>query len=185
MAAIGYWADDLSATMQASHPRLVRTWPPGWSLYSSWDMSVRHHWSMPSNPADGDDVYVPRISKEQVEQPVGEAFGTARLLLRPITLLDVDLLVELDSDPEVMRYLTGRPSTRTEVEATVQERLGSLWVATEKVTSRFVGWFGLVPGPDQSYSLGYRLGRNWWGQGLATEGSMALMLPSACWKRNV
>ena len=31
---------------------------------------------------------------------------TARLVLRPFTGDDADELVELDSDPEVMRYLT-------------------------------------------------------------------------------
>jgi RimJ/RimL family protein N-acetyltransferase len=43
-------------------------------------------------------------------------FETSRLCLRPIEWKDVDLLVELDNDPEVMRFLTGRPSTREEVE---------------------------------------------------------------------
>ena len=43
-----------------------------------------------------------------------------RLILRPIAPGDVELLVNLDSDPEVMRYLTGRPSTRREVEAVLE-----------------------------------------------------------------
>ena len=38
---------------------------------------------------------------------------TARLRLRPFTADDVDRLVELDSDPEVMRYITyGVPTPR-------------------------------------------------------------------------
>jgi RimJ/RimL family protein N-acetyltransferase len=100
---------------------------------------------------------------------------TERLLLRPITLDDVGLLVELDSDPEVMRYLTGRPSTRAEVETTVHENLGRRWIATDKETGEFVGWFGLVPGPDASFDVGYRLRREWWGLGLGTEGTQALI----------
>ena len=32
---------------------------------------------------------------------------TARLVLRPIGVDDVDRLVDLDSDPEVTRYLNG------------------------------------------------------------------------------
>jgi RimJ/RimL family protein N-acetyltransferase len=111
-----------------------------------------------------------------------DAFGpglrtveTMRLVLRPISLDDVELLVDLDSDPEVMRYLTGRPSTRQEAEAVVRERLGRRWIATGKTSGKFVGWFGLVPAGDDSYDVGYRLARRWWGRGLATEGTTALI----------
>jgi RimJ/RimL family protein N-acetyltransferase len=52
------------------------------------------------------------------------SFETDRLVLRPITVDDVDLLVDLDSDPEVMRYLTGRPSRRLEIETVIRDRLG-------------------------------------------------------------
>ena len=42
---------------------------------------------------------------------------TARLRLRRFTPGDADLLVELDNDPEVMRYLTGgRPTPRAVIE---------------------------------------------------------------------
>ena len=37
---------------------------------------------------------------------------TERLVLRRFTEADVDNLVELDSDPEVMRYITGQPTSR-------------------------------------------------------------------------
>ena len=36
---------------------------------------------------------------------------TDRLFLRPFTAADADLLIELDSDPAVMRYLTGGKPT--------------------------------------------------------------------------
>ena len=38
---------------------------------------------------------------------MGIYLETERLILRRFTAADADLLVELDSDPEVMRYLTG------------------------------------------------------------------------------
>jgi RimJ/RimL family protein N-acetyltransferase len=45
---------------------------------------------------------------------------TERLRLRRFTAADVDNLVELDSDPEVMRYLTnGKPTARETVEGEV------------------------------------------------------------------
>ena len=87
----------------------------------------------------------------------------------------VDLLVALDRDPEVMRFLTGRPSTREEVRGAIEESGGSRWVAFASATDEFVGWFGLEPGPDDVYEIGYRLTRRWWGQGLATEGTQALI----------
>jgi len=41
---------------------------------------------------------------------------TARLVLRRLTWADVDSLVELDGDPEVMRFLTnGKPTPRETV----------------------------------------------------------------------
>lgn len=101
---------------------------------------------------------------------------TERLSLRPITIDDVELLVELDRDPEVMRYLTGgKPSTREEVAAIVEGSIGYRWIATDRVSGAFVGWFGLYPGGEGEYELGYRLRRDAWGRGLATEGSRALI----------
>ena len=98
--------------------------------------------------------------------------------MRPITLDDVELLLDLNRDPEVMRYLTGgEPTPRSEVEAAVQSALGSRWIASHRETGEFVGWFGLRPHEPQpnEHELGYRLARRWWGTGLATEGSRALI----------
>lgn len=103
------------------------------------------------------------------------SFETARLSLRPISREDVDLLFELDADPEVMRFLTGRPSTREDLGDEVRQNLGCRWVAFDRVTGDFVGWFGLVPGEGDGYDVGYRLAQRWWGQGLATEGTRALV----------
>jgi RimJ/RimL family protein N-acetyltransferase len=101
---------------------------------------------------------------------------TERLVLRPLSLDDVDLLVDLDADPEVMRHITGgRPSSRDEVDAIVRASLGHRWVAFERADGAFVGWFGLRPTGPEEYELGYRLRRDRWGTGLATEGSAALV----------
>jgi RimJ/RimL family protein N-acetyltransferase len=113
---------------------------------------------------------------------------TERLILRRFTPDDLDLLVELDSDPEVMRYLSGGPATPREViEREVLPRfLGSygraegygFWAAVEKASGEFVGWFGFNPhdelGPGE-ISLGYRMRQSAWGQGYATEGARALI----------
>lgn len=59
------------------------------------------------------------------DDDVLERFETDRFVLRLMILEDLDLLVELDSDPEVMRYLTGKPSTRDEVAAIMSKLLGT------------------------------------------------------------
>ena len=94
------------------------------------------------------------------------------MTLRPITMDDVDLLVALDSDPEVMRYISGgKPSSRAETERIVQRSLGHRWLGFERDTGEFVGWFGIRPSTAKSRELGYRLRREMWGKGFATEGS--------------
>ncbi|MFE3648881.1 GNAT family N-acetyltransferase [Streptomyces sp. NPDC059152] len=108
---------------------------------------------------------------------------TARLALRPFTdtEADLDLVVELDSDPQVMRYITGgRPTTREEIRAESFARMlpGGFWATHLRATGEFLGWHCLRPhgdGPARSAELGYRLRKAAWGRGFATEGSLALI----------
>jgi RimJ/RimL family protein N-acetyltransferase len=97
---------------------------------------------------------------------------TPRLVLRRFTAADVELLVELDSDVEVMRYLTGKPTPRVEIEA----RILGILTTYEQASGRFIGWFGLQPtAQDDVTDLGYRLHRSGWGRGYASEGSRGLI----------
>ena len=113
---------------------------------------------------------------------------TERLLLRRFTHDDVDNLYHLDSDPEVMRYVTGGVTTpREEVEhvdlpafmSYYDRRDGyGFWAAIDTSTDRFLGWFHLRPhegDPVDQPELGYRLRREAWGKGYATEGARALI----------
>ncbi len=97
-------------------------------------------------------------------------------MLRRLTWADVDSLVELDGDPEVMRFLTnGKPTPRETVVEVLPRLLGEYdsgfgrWAAIEGGV--FVGWLGLRAGGE----LGYRLRRAVWGRGLATEGSRGVV----------
>jgi RimJ/RimL family protein N-acetyltransferase len=111
---------------------------------------------------------------------------TPRLALRQFTEDDVDNLFDLNSDPEVMRYLTGgRPTPREVIRDQIipfhlavygrLDRLGT-WAAESAATGEFLGWFHFRPGPDiTNIDLGYRLSRSAWNQGYATEGSLALI----------
>jgi RimJ/RimL family protein N-acetyltransferase len=121
---------------------------------------------------------------------------TDRLTLRRFTEADERNLFELNSDPEVMRFLNGgKPTPRDEVRARIiptflgyyerSEGFG-FWAAVEIATGQFLGWFhfrqplGDADTPagwdeDGVAELGYRLRRSAWGQGYATEGSRALI----------
>jgi RimJ/RimL family protein N-acetyltransferase len=113
------------------------------------------------------------------------------------------LEVALDADPEVMRFIGGRASTRAEVRAAHAKRMAlaqkvsglGYWIAFAADGGRvgsaapasendgaFIGLLMLPPahGPDQPgdptvCDLGYRLVRRYWRQGLATEASRALL----------
>ena len=103
------------------------------------------------------------------------------------TAHDVDALFELDNDPEVMRYINGGlPVDRSEVVEQLDYWLATypmdgsfgFWKAEAKSTGQFIGWFHWRPqlGEDPSRpELGYRICRADWGEGLATEGSRALI----------
>jgi len=113
---------------------------------------------------------------------------TPRLIMRQFTADDVDNLFDLNSDPEVMRYLTGGKATPREVirdeiiprHLNVYgrfDRLGT-WAAESTATGEFLGWFHFRAGPGADVTnvdLGYRLRRSVWNQGYATEGSRALI----------
>ena len=107
---------------------------------------------------------------------VMDEIDTPRLRLRAITRDDVDLLVALDADPEVMRFISGgSPSSRSDVVETTEASLGHRWIATERSTDNFVGWFGLRPSAAAEAELGYRLQRSAWGNGYASEGARAVI----------
>ena len=121
-------------------------------------------------------------------QDVHITLETPRLVLRQFTEDDVDNLFDLNSDPEVMRYLTGgRPTPREEIRDQaipfhlgVYDRLDRLgtWAAESAATGEFLGWFHFRPGHESDLSnidLGYRLRRPAWNKGYATEGSRALI----------
>ncbi len=112
---------------------------------------------------------------------------TGRMVLRRFTVADVDLLLGLDSDPAVRRFVEdGEPVDRDTVSGMIRHWLGwyqrseifGFWAAVEKGSGRFLGWFHLRPAPDGSPGvpeLGYRLVSSAWGRGYATEGARALI----------
>jgi RimJ/RimL family protein N-acetyltransferase len=116
---------------------------------------------------------------------------TERLVLRPFTADDVDHLVTLNSDPDVMRFLTnGNPTAREKIEQEIlptwlsyQEQYDHLgyWALQERESSAFLGWIAIEPrnasgdADGTQAELEYRLVKRAWGNGFATEGSVALI----------
>ena len=114
---------------------------------------------------------------------------TERLVLRQWRDDDVDAYSALCADPEVMRWhgAAGAPLTRTE--ATTQmngfrtrwadEGFG-LWCATAKPSDGCIGFIGLatprfLPEVLPAVEIGWRLARDHWGNGYATEGARTVM----------
>ena len=113
---------------------------------------------------------------------------TERLRLVPLADEHLEFEIELDSDPEVMRYISGRPSSPEEVKRAHQRRVAAaaevpglgFWAGF--AAGEFVGWWILQPpnGPDQpkvagEADLGYRLLRRHWRRGYASEGARELI----------
>lgn len=108
---------------------------------------------------------------------------TERLILREILQSDLDGMFELDSDPEVHKYLGNKTVSDknqiTEVINFIRQQyidngIGR-WAVIDKRTDAFIGWSGLkfvtelTNGHKNYYDLGYRLIRKYWGKGIATE----------------
>jgi RimJ/RimL family protein N-acetyltransferase len=116
----------------------------------------------------------------RVEVPVVE---TARLLMRGHRPEDFESSAKLWADPEVVRYVGGKPLNREEVWARMLRYVGhwawmgyGLWVAEEKGTGQFVGEVGYANhkrDTDPSFAgepeLGWVLATRFHGKGYATE----------------
>ena len=109
------------------------------------------------------------------------SFETARLSLSLVREADRENLVALERDPEVMRFLNGGRAVPDEG---AEEGAGFLtprggeddvWAAVETRSGAFVGWFSLRHVDDAIGELGFRLRRDAWGRGLASEGASALV----------
>ena len=104
---------------------------------------------------------------------------TERMILRKMTMNDVDKLQRSLADPETMKYY---PSTRNvqETELWIQKQLKSyttngfgLWACHLKETGEFVGQCGLIRWDNidgrQETEIGCLFVRQFWKRGLATE----------------
>jgi RimJ/RimL family protein N-acetyltransferase len=115
---------------------------------------------------------------------------TARLRLEPFDLSHLDGLQGVNSDPEVMRYISGRSETREETRAGIERiqgrwrEFGYAWWSFVELASGDIVGAGCIqnlrradlPSPDPTCPLeiGWRLRRDRWRQGLASEAATTM-----------
>ncbi|MEV7122508.1 GNAT family N-acetyltransferase [Kitasatospora griseola] len=110
---------------------------------------------------------------------------TPRLLLRQWKDGDLDRWAELNADPEVRRHF-GSLLTRAEsagslaaFRAELAERGWGWWAVQLRDGGRFLGFAGLDPvdeeAPVEGVEAGWRLHRDAWGHGYATEAARAVL----------
>ncbi|WP_420112990.1 GNAT family N-acetyltransferase [Pseudactinotalea sp.] len=113
---------------------------------------------------------------------------TRRLALEPLRPAHLTHLIDLDGDSEVMRHLIGRARTPEEARAhwapvcvgLAADGVGlGFWAGFRD--GEFVGWWSASPPlpvaieAPTTAELGWRVRRECWGGGLATEGARAVV----------
>jgi RimJ/RimL family protein N-acetyltransferase len=113
---------------------------------------------------------------------------TPRLILRRWREDDLAPLAEIYGDPEVMRFI-GDGSVRTWEQTSAglvlmerdwEERGFGMFAVEVRDTGELAGWVGLavpnfLPEVLPAVEIGWRLGRPFWGKGIATEGARAVL----------
>jgi ribosomal-protein-alanine N-acetyltransferase len=110
-----------------------------------------------------------------------------RLILRSLEDSDLEGMYALESDPEVHKYLGNQPlQNRDEcmdIIRYIQQQYKDYgigrWAVIDKASGEFAGWSGLkcetIVRDYDYWDVGYRLRREFWGKGIATEtATMAL-----------
>lgn len=117
---------------------------------------------------------------------------TDRLVLRRWREEDCAPFHRMGQDAEVMRYI-GPPTSEDDCRAvmarqnTFAESFGRcFWAMERRRDGAFMGFCGVKPGPDRTPiagqpEIGWRLSRDSWGHGYATEAARAVLLEE--WRR--
>jgi len=109
---------------------------------------------------------------------------TDRLLLRTFTEGDVDLIFQLNSDPDVTKYTCDPTFDLADAEKNLHDVIlpqyalynYGRWATHLKEDLEFIGWCGLKYRADSNeVDLGYRFRKKFWGKGYATEAAYATL----------
>lgn len=107
---------------------------------------------------------------------------TERLMFRDWQASDLEPFHAICSDPSVMQFVgDGTPWSRERTEqfiVSAREMSRTLgfcrWPVIDKASSAVIGFCGFVPASD-SAEIGWRLAKESWGRGLATEAARAVL----------
>lgn len=116
-------------------------------------------------------------------------FETDRLIIRNWRDADKPHFARMGQDPEVMRYLGGLRNKQASDQAVVDqmalfaERKPAFWAAALKSSREFMGFIGVkeinfsapFADPKPGFEIGWRLAKEYWGNGYATEGAKAAL----------
>ena len=110
---------------------------------------------------------------------------TPRLSLRYITIRDREALISILSDAEVMRYSIIGVHDRQQIRQFIEQRLISylefgfgLYAVVHKHDRQMIGYCGFFLQSLEGHKeveIGYRLAKEYWGRGLATEAATAVL----------
>jgi ribosomal-protein-alanine N-acetyltransferase len=109
---------------------------------------------------------------------------TERLLLRPFARDDLDEFASINADADVMRYIgDGKTQTRAQTEMRLNAILEhwaqhgfGLWAVVDRASNTLVGFCGLQYLDNTAeIEIGYRLAKQFWGMGFATEAAAATL----------
>ena len=121
---------------------------------------------------------------------VAPILDTARLILRPHGIGDLDACAAMWSNPIVTQHISGKPSSRTDTWMRMLRYAGlwsllgyGYWAVEEKATSKFVGDVGLAdfhrelsPSIEGVPEAGWVLDPAFYGRGYATEALRAALV---------
>lgn len=120
---------------------------------------------------------------------MNQELTTERLHLVPCNEGHLDGLCAINSDPTVMRYITGRPETRADTQRMIERvkaRWGqwgySWWTIIERESAEIVGAgciqnlrkSGIEPDTDCPLEIGWRIRADKWRRGYASEAARAM-----------
>lgn len=105
-------------------------------------------------------------------------FETNRLMTRKLTAEDLPKLITMQSDPEVMRFITGIPMSPAVTEEKLRRDLTQYeekepWITvvavTLKGTNTFIGTLAIYKEEKSEWQIGYRFLTEYWGKGYGVE----------------
>jgi RimJ/RimL family protein N-acetyltransferase len=114
-----------------------------------------------------------------------EQFTTDRLVLKERTLNDLEESLNLDRDPEVVKYIpevfsiindeaAHRKFVKNRIESNYPKGFG-YWSIRLKDNNDFIGWIFLIPETTNVAEIGWRFQKAYWGKGYATEAASTIV----------